>query len=144
LCAFHRSAHHATLSADFQVRAGLGVSFVFKSIAEGFNFALGEGGYFSVETHNLYRAGHLQHRYFLLLLDSHEDIAGKKRKLDLFSPVFPAMPATVERQKGFNAALFKLFGDDLFVARVRIKRIPVSGTLWGTCFPVAGYFSGSK
>jgi hypothetical protein len=80
----------------------------------------------------------LNDRKPLVRIDTYEDIARKKRELNLPSnPVFPTPYVGVDRQEGLDLFGCQLRLDELFVARSGVDRVPLLSRgirMDGTCF----------
>src|SRR5437667_7804782 len=92
---------------------------------KGFDFFVGQSRRLAVERYKTRDARNLQNHQAITQRQPHEDVAGKKRQLQLHAPILPATHGVIEWKKILNGSLQELLRYTLFVVRTSVGNIPV-------------------
>jgi hypothetical protein len=119
-----RAASYSHTPSDEKVGMRLRAKLAAEATAQSFNFPLGKGGGHIVESDETHHAGNFQDAEALEQSNTHENVTGKKRELQMDAPILPAAHGFVCGKKMFHAPLDEVFGDTLFAVGAGVSGIP--------------------
>src|SRR6266550_499876 len=91
---------------------------------KGFDFFVGKSRRLAIERNEPGDAGNLKNHQTIAQRQTHEDVARKKRQLQLHAPVLPATHGVIEWKKMLDGSLQKLLRHSLFVVCTGVGNIP--------------------
>ena len=114
--------HHAFMDEGTRIVLKLALN----QAADAFDLLLRDRRDLTVEGDDVDDAVALQDREPVGRVEPREAVAGEERPVDLLLAILPAAPFRQRRQERFEAFLFELLSNDLFVTRPCPDRVPLA------------------